>query len=525
MLHLDSIRKSLSLFSIPATWVAVASVPFLMTARWLGHGCFVTADSSIFLYIAQQLLAGRHLYTEVWDHKPPMIFWINEAGLFLANESEIGVLLLSACALSAWCLILLLLSRNIAPPWCVAGALMMALYTSQRALLFHTNLTEVFALPAQAMALYLMFRQRPEMSSRLNHFLLGVLFAYLFTLRANLIGVAVLYVVHLFLVAKFSSLKDRVLALGACGAGFLLLFAAVAAPFVLQDRTTDLAWASIGFNIEYSRIVPGWRRVVSIAVGLDKTAMYGLAALAVMGLLASFREKRSIAKPSTLGLASAMLWIIEALFSTISGRNYEHYFILWLTPMTLLAAIGLRYATASLHLRGAAALLAVLYLALIGSETVRKSSAACVESTDEVALKIQSMTGQWRRVQTWGFNGARLLYQVRAAPGSSIFSTVPLEHGAHAYRDLALRILTELERRPAELIVEAASDRIPPLLLDNSLSLQRDDWDTAELKALKQKIQLQYEIVPDLCAGRYSVYRLVELSHAKAVVGSGDGSD
>lgn len=58
--------------------------------RFLPSGCLVYDDSSIFLYVGQRLLAGDQLYTEVWDHKPPLIFWINKAGLFVALRENLN---------------------------------------------------------------------------------------------------------------------------------------------------------------------------------------------------------------------------------------------------------------------------------------------------------------------------------------------------------------------------------------------------------------------------------------------------
>ncbi len=38
-------------------------------------------DCWLFAYYADQMLQGRQLYGDLWDNKPPGIFWINALGL------------------------------------------------------------------------------------------------------------------------------------------------------------------------------------------------------------------------------------------------------------------------------------------------------------------------------------------------------------------------------------------------------------------------------------------------------------
>src|SRR5512133_2827248 len=48
-------------------------------------------DSSIFLYIGQKIRLGQFPYTTWYDHKPPLIFYINALRLTLGNGSRWGV--------------------------------------------------------------------------------------------------------------------------------------------------------------------------------------------------------------------------------------------------------------------------------------------------------------------------------------------------------------------------------------------------------------------------------------------------
>jgi len=48
-------------------------------------------DSGVFLYVGQAILSGHIPYRDVWDHKPPLIYYIDTAGLMLTAGSLWGV--------------------------------------------------------------------------------------------------------------------------------------------------------------------------------------------------------------------------------------------------------------------------------------------------------------------------------------------------------------------------------------------------------------------------------------------------
>src|SRR5574341_367906 len=51
-------------------------------------------DSGVFLYIGWRLISGDIPYKDVWDHKPPLIYFVDALGLSLTPDSQWGVWLL-----------------------------------------------------------------------------------------------------------------------------------------------------------------------------------------------------------------------------------------------------------------------------------------------------------------------------------------------------------------------------------------------------------------------------------------------
>src|SRR5574338_310520 len=47
-------------------------------------------DGGLFMYMGDQLLEGKVLYTDIWDNKGPLIFYLNALGLFLGKGYRWG---------------------------------------------------------------------------------------------------------------------------------------------------------------------------------------------------------------------------------------------------------------------------------------------------------------------------------------------------------------------------------------------------------------------------------------------------
>src|ERR1043165_359368 len=51
-------------------------------------------DSGVFLYVGWRFLSGDIPYRDVWDHKPPLVYFVDALGLTLTPPSLWGVWLL-----------------------------------------------------------------------------------------------------------------------------------------------------------------------------------------------------------------------------------------------------------------------------------------------------------------------------------------------------------------------------------------------------------------------------------------------
>lgn len=212
-----------------------------------------TRDSGIFLYVSSRLLDGDALYRQVWDHKPPLIFWINALGLKLSGGSIWGVWALQFLFLLSACLLAYALVRRVFGLW----PALMSLSASLLALsyvLHGGNTTEQYALLFQAGAVFWFMeaarRARPSWRGLFS----GACIALALFIKPSLAAVGLAIGAYLALEALFTRrrrpLRDlAVIALGAlAAAGVMLLY------FTWQ-RSLGLFWDAVfTYNQAYTNL-------------------------------------------------------------------------------------------------------------------------------------------------------------------------------------------------------------------------------------------------------------------------------
>lgn len=76
--------------------VLIALLSALLFSRWLPHNghALLVGDSSMFLFIGQQIDHGLLPYVDVWDHKPPLVFYLDALSLRMMGGSPVGAIIL-----------------------------------------------------------------------------------------------------------------------------------------------------------------------------------------------------------------------------------------------------------------------------------------------------------------------------------------------------------------------------------------------------------------------------------------------
>lgn len=77
----------------------VVIIPVIMISQFAAHWRVDVVDDQLFGTFGWRILQGARLYVDVWDNKPPGIYWINALGMLLGRGSYAGVIALCALAI------------------------------------------------------------------------------------------------------------------------------------------------------------------------------------------------------------------------------------------------------------------------------------------------------------------------------------------------------------------------------------------------------------------------------------------
>ena len=432
-------------------------------------------DSSLYIYIAKGILEGDIPYLDRWDHKGPVVFAINLAGIVIQDTWGIWVVqalfLLGATGI-AWLTFRRLFGFV---PAVFASALFLVFFPRFAA---PGNFTEQYALLFQFLALYLFTRSQdtPDEGSHSIHFALlhlgiGALGAASFLLRANLIVIWLAIGVY-WLYVRGGSLRKLAWSV-AGGAGVLLAVAGVFAALGALGALWDAAFA---FNFAYSDATLQERLGVvrDFTTRMDPVFLLVVAAwcVALVSLARGNVQDARIRIPVTLALFILPLEVVSLSLSGYSGPGFLHYYLTALPVSALLLAflvwfISERRLVAPMLLSivlllGAANLSLSLDRFERLGEKYLNDGVFVEDKSSRIAEHIQERTNPGDLILVWGYDPWIHLAADRDAPTRFLHQVALVKpfHATLAYRQV---FLSDLEKSMPAIIVDLRQPRYPPL--------------------------------------------------------------
>ncbi|NOT02757.1 MAG: hypothetical protein HOP29_19310 [Phycisphaerales bacterium] len=114
------------------TAAVAACAPILAMSLFAALARTDDIDAYLFAYYGKRLLAGQRLYADLWDNKPPGIFWADAVGLWLAGGRFLGIIVVCALASIGSCAAFFLTARRLyGVPAAAVGVVMAAVYVFQ----------------------------------------------------------------------------------------------------------------------------------------------------------------------------------------------------------------------------------------------------------------------------------------------------------------------------------------------------------------------------------------------------------
>lgn len=209
-------------------------------------------DNSVFLALGKLILDGGMPYIDAFDHKGPIIFYINAIGqFFLPYRSGlflVEVVNVSLISIMLWKSLTLVLDRATSTVVFISSFILLTFFYSGG------NLTEGYSLFPLFVSMYIGCKYYfiNNKVSRLQGFVLGVCFSYLLWMRLNnagfLTGVSIFLFLSSLIDKDFKSIKNLVVyfIIGALPLSVFILFY-----FYSHNALYDMLYATFIFNFKY----------------------------------------------------------------------------------------------------------------------------------------------------------------------------------------------------------------------------------------------------------------------------------
>ncbi len=298
-------------------------------------------DSGVFLYVGGQILDGRIPYRDVWDHKGPLLYYLNAFGLAVGNGSVMGV----------WVVELLLVGTAVVLSFWVLSAVFGAIPAGFSTIVWLLNayllqiggnLTEAYALPFQFAALYFFWQSFKSPYKFRCGAAIGLTAGAAFLLRPNNIGIHLAIAVYFGVAGvrtrEWPWLIQRVVGMLA---GFSVVVGGTAVYFATHHALNNLINQMFIYNFTYAEAASETRLVASLAI-LFAFMSFGLVVMIlsawVIGWYQIGRKKLLTEAWGPLVLVALIALPIEVVFASASGLTFAHYALSLLPTVAILVA-------------------------------------------------------------------------------------------------------------------------------------------------------------------------------------------
>jgi len=412
-----------------------SSTFFLSVENW---------DESLYLLMARSVLDGHPLYTEIWDHKPPGIFYLFALAQFLFGRTVVSIRIAAWLAVTASSLLLFTIGARLrsTTTGIVAGLLYAAFSLNDGGV---ASNVEIFFTPLLLLEVLLIvsYETRELLERPGPPLLLG----FVGGLALQMKFVVIFDLAAFFLFLSPSLWRDaavdrprRLLRFGTFVAvGALLPLAVAAGWFAATGHFAEYWDANFAANARYVGEV-GWNfeklawmilRRIREAFPLWSSLALAPFCLAFLGP-AEARTRR--------GLALGLLWAAFALLGICALRRlFAHYFLALTPPLCLLCSLVVCSAVESAD-RSRARTLLLLTLVLLGP----------LLRAVEKPLSLTARLGEHRYVRDeplWGDEPAQVAEYLRTRIGTGEYLYVADYHPILYYL-LPVRVPTRFPLPP-----------------------------------------------------------------------------
>ncbi len=332
---------------ITIIWILIlAGVTLLFSLRWSPVYQALEADSGVYAYVGSAILEGQLPYRDVWEHKPPVGFYLNALALTMFGHNPWAIWWFNVIWVAITTIVFFLLIRKmmgiltgcLASLFFLAGVMIPELFQGG-------NLMEVYGLLPQVLiiaAVYQFFSKQKERWI----FVAGLLTGIAFLTKQTTIALGLSSILAVFIVSLLRREFKQALLRPLLYAGGVIIPIALAGSYWIINRAAyDFLDAVFLHSLAYvgERASFLWslkNTFLSIFPKLTISRLYYIAfGSFILYFIENFRwfvaclqrsrnSQPVDAHPVELTMLAVFITLpLEVAFASLGARNFGHYFL------------------------------------------------------------------------------------------------------------------------------------------------------------------------------------------------------
>lgn len=462
---------------------------------------FAGQDSGVFLYTGTKIIKGEVPYIDVWDHKPPLIFFVDALSLLITPSSLYGIFIIQLIfQITSNILLYFLLRKYIPIPLTLLLICAFSVYSLQFS--GGGNLTGFYALPFQILMLLLLSRLSKTDSIGSIGFLTGLSFicALLFrqTSISIFIGFALIALLH------FGEIKSNIIQFiekALLGAAIILV------PLVLyfgfNNALKDFWDQVFRFNYIYMDVRSVADKIGAVTSGLETLTENGLLPFTVLGVFIVCYKTIRRKEHSLLEEVAVVSFFIEWIFLYSGGRPRITYIMSLLPTFIFLSSVSIGVILNKINRKIVTYLFIGICLVFLNykyisiSNNFRSTSSSMMGDKQEVIHFIFEHSSPEDKILVWGAESWIYFHTGRDASSKFIYQ-YPLFYEGYADREMLKEFFSSVLTTKPALIIGTTNNGT----ISNGFGLNKND----ETKQISAQIRELYKPITHI--GKWVVYSM-----------------
>jgi hypothetical protein len=462
---------------------------------------FAGQDSGVFLYTGTKILNGEVPYIDVWDHKPPLIYFVDALSLLLTPSSLVGIFIIQVIFQIASNILLYFLLRKYIP---IPLTLLIICAFSIYCLEFSGggNLTGFYALPFQMLMLLLLSRLSKNNSIASIGFLTGFSFICALMFRQTSISIFIGFaVIALFHFGEIKSNIIQFIEKALLGAAIILV------PLLLYfgfNNALKNFWDQVFyFNYIYTDVRSLADKIGAVTSGLEALIENGLLPFSILGIFIVCYKIIRRKEHTILEEVAVVSFVIEWIFLYSGGRPRITYFMSLLPTFIFLSSVSIGVILNRINRRVIEYLFIGICLVLLSYKYISYSnyflsvSRSMINDKQEMIDFVDEHSIPGEKILVWGAESWIYFHTGRDASSKFIYQ-YPLFYEGYADREMLKGFFSSvLVTKPALIIGTINNGTI-----SNGFGLNKND----ETKQISAQIRELYKPITHI--GNWVVYSM-----------------